>query len=540
MRRNFPALGSSTFDVAIIGGGITGSCIARDAARRGLSVALIEKRDFSCGTSSGSSKLVHGGLRYLKTFEFGLIRESLRERRVWEKIAPHMVYPLQFMLPIYSGAEKWFVGAGLTVYDLLSYDRNRLDDPDQHMDGHRAISADEARRLEPVLRQDDLTGALLYYDCQMYSPERIGLECLIDAVAHGAVIANYAEAVSFDKANGGIGAVKVRDTLSGEETALKAKLFVNAAGPWADRMLELAQGGDHAHKLIRSKGIHVVTRQLTQRALTISHKGGHFFVLPWREHTIIGTTDSVFTGSPDDLRVTGDEVTSFLAFVNEGLPGLAVTRDDVVYAYAGLRPLVDDGSKNSYNASRKAEVVDHGAEGGAANVLSAIGGKWTTSRDVAEKCVDMITKKLGVRKACDTAEAELPGAPGRFKPFVERLSHREGDLAPSTLANLARNYGKRADEVTALAKTQATLSRTLSQRLPDIAAQVAFAVRSEMALTLDDVLFRRTGLGTLGKLEAKAVEGAAQLMAIELGWSDEEKRRQIASIDWRYEAVNGR
>jgi glycerol-3-phosphate dehydrogenase len=279
---------------------------------------------------------------------------------------------------------------------------------------------------------------------------------------------------------------------------------------------------------------------LTTRALTISHKGGHFFVLPWREHTIIGTTDTVFTGSPDDLRVTGDEVGAFLAFVNEGLPGLKVTREDVVYAYAGLRPLVDDGSKNSYNASRKAEVVDHGAEGGAANVLSAIGGKWTTSRDVAEKCVDMIAKRLGAAKPCDTAEAELPGAPGRFKPFVEKLGRRETELAPSTVANLARNYGKRADEVTALAKAQTTLARTLSQRLPDIAAQVAFAVRSEMALTLDDVLFRRTGLGTLGKLEAKAVEDAAQLMAIELGWSDEEKRRQIASIDWRYEAVNGR
>jgi glycerol-3-phosphate dehydrogenase len=230
MQRNFRAL-NATFDIAIIGGGITGACIARDAARRGFSVALVEKRDFSCGTSSGSSKLVHGGLRYLRTFEFGLIRESLKERRVWEKIAPHRVYPLQFMLPVKNAAESWFIGAGLTVYDLLAFDRNRLDDPDQHMAGHRAISAAEAQRLEPAIAREGLAGALLYTDCQMYSPERLGLECLIDAVANGAVVANYAEAVAFESANGGVSSVRVRDAVSGEEAVVKARLFVNAAGP---------------------------------------------------------------------------------------------------------------------------------------------------------------------------------------------------------------------------------------------------------------------------------------------------------------------
>jgi len=297
MYRNFPALGSAVFDVAIVGGGITGSCIARDAARRGLSVALIEKRDFSCGTSSGSSKLVHGGLRYLKSMEFGLIRESLRERRVWEKIAPHMVYPLLFMVPVHSAAENWVVGAGLTLYDLLSFDRNRLDDPDQHMSAHWSISKAEALAMEPSLDGDELAGALLYYDCQMHSPERLGLECLIDAVAHGAVIANYAEAVSFEKGADGVGGIRVRDALSGDEVTVKSRLVVNAAGPWADSMLELIQGGEASHKLIRSKGIHIVTDARTKGpALTVSSKGGHFFVLPWRDHTIFGTTDRVFTG----------------------------------------------------------------------------------------------------------------------------------------------------------------------------------------------------------------------------------------------------
>ena len=533
MQRNFRALNAS-FDVAIVGGGITGACIARDAARRGLSVALIEKRDFSCGTSAGSSKLVHGGLRYLKTFEFGLIRESLKERRVWEKIAPHMVYPLQFLLPVKNGAEKWFVGAGLTIYDLLAFDRNRLDDPDQHMAGHRAISGAEAQALEPVIGA--VPGALLYYDCQMYSPERLGLECLLDATAHGAVVANYAEAVSFERGDGGVSSVRVRDAIGGEEATVKARLFVNAAGPWADRLLELIEGGEASHKLMRSKGIHIVVPKVTNgRALAISHKGGHIFVLPWREHTIIGTTDSVYSEKPDALKVTAGEVSDYLAFVNSALPALKLTPDSVLYAYAGLRPLVDDGSKDSYNASRRAELVDHGAEGGPSNLISAIGGKWTTSRDNAEKCVDMIARKLGNAKACDTGGAPLPGATGRFKAFVERLT--PDAPAASIAANLARNYGARASEVLALGRSDPALLRAVSQRLPDIAAQVAFAVRSEMAMTLDDVLFRRTGLGTLGPLELRAVEDVAALMGSMLGWSDEERRRQVTSVGWRYDAL---
>jgi glycerol-3-phosphate dehydrogenase len=303
-------------------------------------------------------------------------------------------------------------------------------------------------------------------------------------------------------------------------------------------MLELISGGEASHKLIRSKGIHLITHRLTNgRALAVGHKGGHIFVLPWREHTILGTTDTVFTGRPDDLKVTADDVDSYLAFVNEALPALKLQPDHVLYAYAGLRPLVDDGSKDSYNASRRAELVDHAAEGGPQNLISAIGGKWTTSRDNAEKCVDMIARKLGLAKACDTAEAPLPGAPGRFKPFAERFAAEAHELAPSSARNLARNYGARGGEVLTLARKDAGLLRTVSQRLPDIAAQVTFAVRSEMAMTLDDVLFRRTGLGTLGPLDPSAIGDVAALMARERGWSEDERARQVASIAWRYEAL---
>ena len=539
MKRNFRSLGTHAFDVAIVGGGITGSCIARDAARRGLSVALIDKGDFSCGTSAGSTKLVHGGLRYLKTMEFGLIRESLRERRVWERIAPHMVYPMPFILPLQKPRDKWVIGAGLSLYDWLSYDRNWLDDPDQKMPAHRSISASEARQLEPALANANFDSAMLYYDCQMYSPERLGLECLMDAEAHGAVIANYVEATGFDKQHGGIHAVRARCVLSGSEASIRAKMVVNAAGPWADRLLEEAEGGETAHKLIRSKGIHVVARGIVRsHALAVGHKGGHFFIVPWRDHAIIGTTDTVFTGKPDELRITGQEIEEFLGFVNEGLPGLSLSLDHISYAYAGLRPLVDDGQKDSYNASRKAEIVDHATEGGMVNLLSAIGGKWTTSREIAEKCVNTIVRKLKTNaRACDTAVALLPGAGGNHKAKVAALSAKYTDLAPSAAANLARNYGAMSEAVLELATSDPALLRSLSQQLPDIAAQIVHAVRSEMAMTLEDVVFRRTGLGTLGALDPSALETISSLMGQELKWSDTERQKQLASIGWRYEAL---
>ncbi len=537
MQRKFRNLGADLFDIAIIGGGITGACIARDAARRGLSVALVEKGDFSCGTSAGSTKLVHGGLRYLKSLELWLIRESLRERRVWERIAPHMVYPMPFLLPLKVPADRWVIGAGLTLYDLLSFDRNWLDDPDQRMPAHRALTAAEARRLEPTLEAASFDSAMLYYDCQMYSPERLGLECLMDAAKNGAVIANHAQAVAFERQGNTIHGIRVRDRLDGSETTIRCKLAVNAAGPWADRLLELLGGSSGgAHKLIRSKGIHVITKALTQRhALAVSQKGGHFFIVPWRDHSIVGTTDTVYTDEPDMLRVTAQEVDDFLSFVNEGLPGLSLTRDDACHAYAGLRPLVDDGSKSSYNASRKAEIVDHGAEGGPANLVSAIGGKWTTSRQIAENCVNLIARKLQADvKRCDTAEASLPGAAGNHRAMVAKLSAERHDISASTAETLARNYGAMAGDVLAHARSDAALLRTVSQRLPDIAAQIVHAVRAEMALTLEDVVFRRTGLGTLGPLEPSALSEVASLMARELGWSAQETQRQIDSIAWRH------
>jgi glycerol-3-phosphate dehydrogenase len=538
MRRTFSALTAGPFDLLVVGGGITGACIARDAALRGIKTAIIERNDWSSGTSSASSKLVHGGLRYLKTMEFGLIRESLAERRIWERIAPHLVHPLPFMVPFFaeSFGARMTLRAGLTLYDLLAFDKGWLDDPDQRLPGHRMMSRAEAIAAEPVLDQPGFTGALRYYDCQMDAPERLGLECVIDAVENGAAAVNYVEAVEFLRGADGIAGVRVRDRFSGAETEVRAKATLNCAGPWADFLLAKADGGDSSVHLLRSKGIHVIVPSVTRtHALTVQYKGKHFFVLPWRGHTILGTTDTPFDDHPDEVRPTEADIAEMLAAVNGGLPFLRVKPEDVLHAYAGLRPLVADGSSSSYNASRKSEIVDH-ARSGAPGLFSAIGGKWTTSRHVAQKAVDLVQARLGQKRVDpQTGVRPLPGgATGRIAAFKSALKSKLNTLPPPAQDTLGRLYGARYDRVTSLSMEDGALLAPLSNSVADTGAAVIHAVRQEMAMTLSDIVFRRTGLGGLGHPGRTALDRAAQIMAKELAWSAEETARQIAAAEAQF------
>jgi len=554
MRRNLENMAKKTYDILVIGGGITGASIAWDASLRGLSVGLIEKDDFAHATTSGSSKMVHGGLRYLINGELKLVRESLRERRIWENIAPHMVRPLPFIIPTYGwGMRSGIVlSIGLAFYDLLSFDRNFLSDDDKKLPGYRSISRGSALQMMPHFSKQGLTGAKIYYDCQMFSPERLCLECIEGAVEYGADAANYAEATSFlisgvlDQ-GAKVEGVRTRDRLSGGEYELKAKLVVNAAGPWADRVMGLAKDGEPSRRLIRSKGIHLITRAFTQdHALAIqSVTGGHFFVIPWRGHTLIGTTDVVFADDPDQLGVSEKDISDFLRVVNGSLPGLNLARGDVKHFYAGLRPLVDQspaqgGPKDSYNASRAAEIVDHGKLDAIEGFISAIGGKWTTSRHLAEQVVDLALHKLSRRIKSEThCTPTYGGEIGRLKSFMARAVKRHAHLPRESVENLCRFYGSRIDDVLATADEKPGERGALLQRLkgsvPDLAVQIAYAVRHEMALHLTDVLFRRTGLGTLGHPGAELLDEVASLMAHELGWSEAEKAQEIAQAQLAFE-----
>ncbi|MBK7824553.1 glycerol-3-phosphate dehydrogenase/oxidase [Nannocystis sp.] len=541
MRRDLPRTCAKVHDLVIVGGGVTGACIARDAALRGLSVALIEKQDFSHATSAASSKLIHGGLRYLKKLEVGLIRESLRERRMWLRTAPHLVYPLAMLLPTHRGRSrsegKPMLRAGLSIYDLLAFDRTWLADPDQRLPGHRSLDIRETLALQPDLPADDLSGAIVYHDCQMFSPERLALECLLSAAAAGAELCNYTLAEGLLRDGSQVLGVRARDLLTNNTHELRARLVINAAGPWADLLLA---GLPTSQRVVRSKGVHIITRALTTgHAITFAGKHGHLFLLPWRGHTLIGTTDEAYEGAPDDFRVTEADIASLLASVHEHLPSARLTRADVLHFYGGLRPLVSDGSDDSdastYDASRRAEVHDHAhadADHAMSGLISAIGGKWTTSRHLAEQVVDLAARKLERRlPACSTATTPLPGgAIANFRRFVADQVQRHPGHDPAMLEHLARNYGTRMGELLHIIDADPNLARPLAEGLPEIGAQVVHALRCEMAVALPDVVFRRTGLGTLGNPGEAALSGAARLMGGPLGWDRAERMRQVERV----------
>jgi glycerol-3-phosphate dehydrogenase len=526
MQRDLRKMSATDHDLVIIGGGISGASIARDAALRGLSVALLEKSDFCQATTAASSKLIHGGLRYLRNLELGLVRESLRERRTWEVIAPHLVAPLPMLLPVYKrpgSPGRMTLRMGLTLYDLLAYDRNRLADEAKKIPGHELLSKEEAIAAEPSLPPDDLVCAFRYYDCQMYSPERLCLEHLVDAATHGAQVANYAEVTGYLVDGPAVVGVKVRDRESGETFAVRGKVTINASGPWADQLPAPVPGGSRAAKIVRSKGIHVIVPAITgDNAVLVDHQGSHFFLLPWRGHTLIGTTDTKFLEHPDEFAVTEGDIASFLDTINAGYPTAALRRDDVRWFYGGLRPLVETGEDedDTYSKSRKSEVYDHARTDGVDGLVSSLGGKWTTSRHLAEKVLELVGDKLGrTLPACTTDVTPLPGGhTGAWESFVSSAAKAHPELSEATLEELVRGYGSGYEQVLALAEDDPTLADPLAPGCPELGAQVVHAVREEMAMHLDDVLFRRTGIGTLGDPGEQALHRAADLMAQELGW----------------------
>ena len=533
MHRDLARLSRETFDLLIVGGGITGASIARDAALRGLSVALVEKNDFAHATSAHNSKLIHGGLRYLRNFELRLVRESLAERRIWQRTAPHLVSPLPFLIP-HGSKGRATLSAGLALYDLLSFDRGWLADPAQRLPGHSWLDRQNALEREPRLDMPDLAGAFLYYDAQMYSPERLALSSVIDAVEHGAIAANHLEAQNLLIRSGKVEGATVRDAFSESRFDVRARLTILAAGPWADVFLSSALGASSSHRLVRSKGIHLIVPALTAgHALTMATQHGHFFVLPWRGYSILGTTDTPFGESPDAVGTSESDIEAFLRFVNTHLPSARLKRGDVKHFYAGLRPLVDDGGHDTYAASRRAEVIDHSRDDHIDGLFSVIGGKWTTSRALAESTLDRAVSKIGIHaRPCSTRWRALPGGDiERIAPFLAQVP-----IANGNPAHLGRLYGTRVRDVLALIHVNPDFARPLGEN-GDIAAQIMHAMREEMALTLEDAIMRRTGVGQLGRPAANALDFAAFLMATELGWSEERKRAEIAAVEHIFQTV---
>ncbi len=547
--------GEHLFDVVVIGGGINGAGIARDAAMRGYSTLLVEKEDFGYGTSSRSSKLAHGGLRYLEHLEFGLVRESLTERATLERIAPHLIRPLAFLLPVYEGDPRplWLVGLGVKLYAWLARER---------LARYRTISAAEALRLEPALEPRGLKGAALYVDDQIVSPERLCLENVLSAREAGAKVVNHVAASAVRLRPDGTTEVDVRNTLTGATETVAGRVVVNAAGPWVDRIRRLA-GLEGAPVLRLTKGIHLVVPRVAEHALFISAKsdGRMFFVLPWKAWSIIGTTDTDFEGDLDRLAATPEEVDYLLTETRRVVPGARLGRDDILYTYAGVRPLAaapaaprslrpggspGRGKKPAGAVSRR-HVVH--AEGPRGTFLSVTGGKLTSYRSLSEEVVDRIARLLGRRLPCRTAEVPLYGGSlaslERALAAEAPLLARRYNLPPATAAAIVETYGSRAGEVLEPIAREPSLARRLCEQSPDLLVQIRYAVDRELAVTLRDLLFRRLSAGTGPCQGRDCARLAAEVMGRYARWDQARQEREVAAylaeadLAQQYKAAGG-
>lgn len=503
---------SGRLDVAVIGGGAIGAGVARDAARRGLRVALFEQHDFGSGTTAASTRLIHGGLRYLESADIRLVRMDLRERETLLRIAPHLVRPLEFLLPFYGASRRTRlkVRAGMLLYDALSFAKS--------VPGHRMLPAAEVRAREPRLAPHGLGGAAAYFDAQAALPERLCLENVLDAESHGASAFNYAEVTGALTEGGRITGVRVRDRLNGAALDVRARTVINAAGPWLDRVarrLELSP----APRLRTTMGIHLVLPSLTTCALALVSPVDRrlVFAIPWLDHTLVGTTDTDMSGDPGRVRPAAEHISYLLRSVQPYLP--SVTASEIRFTTAGVRALVSEEGRPSA-VSRLHRIVD-GERSGAPGLVSIVGGKLTGYRAIAEEAVDQICRVLGLGARCSTADAPLPGARPRAAEAWPAA------IAPETRLHLRDLYGERAIDVARLAAADASLAERLEPLSHTIAAQVLFAVRHEQGVRLADVMCRRTTLGFAADQGEQAVARVAALMAAELGWSSATRDEEV-------------
>jgi glycerol-3-phosphate dehydrogenase len=516
-RPSIQQLAAQPADLLVIGGGINGAGIARDAAMRGLRTIMVEQNDLGSGTSSRSSRLIHGGLRYLEQGEFGLVMEANRERRTLQRIAPHLVWPLAFVFPVHRGDRitRWQLAAGMLLYDLLALFRN--------VRPHRLLGKRGMLEAEPMLRDRGLLGGARYFDAQC-DDARLVIATVRSAIYHGALVANYVAVASLERTAGRVVGAQLEDRITGERGVVRASVVVNATGPWADRVRRLEDAGA-APLLQPTKGIHVVVdrHRLDNRdavAFTSPIDGRVMFVLPWGNLSYIGTTDTDTVDPPDDLRIEADDIVYLLRSANARFPSARLGLEDVRVAWAGLRPLVLDRDRRSASSRPREHVIVQGSGG----MLTVVGGKLTTYRSMSAEVVDQAMRELRHRDGrqrhgdARTDEDPLPGGEtADLSQFRER--GLELGISPESVDHLLRHYGTEAAGIFNLGGADRRLLRRLLEPHPAIEAEVIHAVRRELAQTVEDVLVRRFHLYYEDPDHgAPAARRVAELMGEELGW----------------------
>ena len=501
------------YEVAVIGGGINGAGIAEALAAAGYNVLLVERHDFGSGTTSRSTRLVHGGLRYLEHGEFGLVYESLRERAALLKLFPHLVKSIDLLLPLYEGGPypRWKARAGLALYDLLALGRG--------LARHRSLSSQRSLAREPALEAAGLQGALLFSDGQVDMAERLAVECALSAGRRGADVVNHAEVVKLAQVNNGVLRLSIQDAITEDALEVGADVVINATGPWADSLLRRA-GVEREPLIGGTRGSHIVVsaeRLEVSNAIYAPAKsdGRPFFVLPWLDMFLIGTTDVRQTGDPDEARATAAETDYLLSEVNALLKS-DISEADIVYTYSGVRPLPYEPQEIEGAITRRHFLVDHGADG-LPGVYSLVGGKLTTYRSVGQKAVRLIQRRIGER----------------WPANVESPTNGDG----ATPNSFRRQWGARAAEVHGRYCDRPELLERLCEHAPEPRATVVEAVREELATSLADVLLRRTSIGWRICGGDHVADEAASLMGRELGWNASRCHREVEGFRHEVERV---
>jgi len=550
MKRNLQLLRRKFFDIVIIGGGAFGACAARDAAMRGLSVALVEKKDFCGGTSANSFKMIHGGIRYIQHADIVRIKQSCRERSALLRTAPHLVQPLPIVIPTYGygKSSKMFLGAGMLLYDILTLGRNRgIKDPNRKISWSKFLDKEEVLKLFPGIEKDGLTGAAVFEDGQMYNPPRLVLSYIQSAFQHGAVVANYAEAIEFIKSGNKIEGVWVKDRLNRGVYNVRANTVLLAAGPWSESILkqsihtpEINQGAysRDACFVIKRRATHKYALAVQGRThdpdAVLSRPARHLFVVPWRDYQLVGVWHVVYRRDPDQVSLQEDELSEFVDEINTCYPNFNISSEDISICNAGLVPFGenDEGDKNlSYG--KRSRLIDHAREHGIQGLVTLIGIRYTTARGDAARAVNIIAKKLkkGLKRPSTASTPVYGGGISNIDKLIhEAKAENIYGLPDEVMKALVRNYGTKYGHVLKEIDNDRELGETIGNSFV-LKAEILHAIRHEMAVNLDDIVFRRTDLATGFHPGNAAIALCARLAGRELGWSVDEIREQIANVE---------
>jgi glycerol-3-phosphate dehydrogenase len=550
MRRDLSPLAERCFDLLVIGGGIHGACIAWDAALRGLTVALVERGDFGQETSANSLKTVHGGLRYLQDLNLSLVRSMIHERKSLLRIAPHLVHQLPCLMPTYNRLmkSKPLMAVALKLNDLIGFDRNNFPDAGKHLPPSRVVSREECLRLLPGLPGEGITGGATWYDGQMYNSERLTLSFALSAEKRGACVANYVEAIGLLREGERVVGITARDRLAGEQLEIRARMVVNAAGPWVDFVLEGLGRPRKEKKFRHSLAMNLVTRKFIDEyaagvlsrpqaipgSQSAARKGRMLFISPWREYSLVGTFHAHYDGHPDAFRIDEAILQQFIDETNTAYPGAQLTLADVRFVHKGFLPANDgkaSGDPADVSLVRQGQVYDHQKDEGISGLVTVVGVKYTSARQVAEQAVNLVFRRLGKEPpACRTDATPLHD--GQIPRFSEYLSQAvqagsAGNMAEELVRQLVYSYGSEYPRLLDLIQSGRGNGRAPLTPAEVLRAEVLYAVRAEKAQQLADVVLRRTGLGSAGRPEEAALQCCAEVMGAELGWDARRRSEEI-------------